>query len=374
MEVIGVIGSSIAIFDALQKLRRYARDVINAPVERQDFNHRLNCVEAVIKAIEGAESAAAPNAAWVKELSPKVENSPVFRLLRTMDKMTDILNIDVNDESLKAKFKNYKWHSEKKELEMLLGQVKDHCIVILIVLQWGDVEILKGISRGIEDLAVDVAANKEMIEDNRKMRGEVDAVIMRTASDVADGRIENKEGLEIARRTAVRLNSVEAMIQAEEVAKRREREIADKERERATRKKVERWLSPLEFQQRQQLIFDKAAPFREGWIGKWFFDCEEFILWKDGLVKTLWGYGAPGSGKVRFTSKGRILADIEKQTVLSSVVINEMCSAFPEIPVLCVYLEKTEGHIQTPKNIRGSLLKQLIQFREYVAPILMIYQ
>lgn len=367
MEVVGVIGSSIAIFDALQKLRRYARDVINAPKEREDFDYRLNCVEAVIKAVKGAESAAAPDAVWVHELNPTRANSAVYRLLLTMEKMADILRVDINDDSLKAKFKNYKWHSEKKELETLLNQVKDHCIVILIILQWGDIEILKGIGRGIEELAVDVKANRELIEESRKRRGEMDAVALKTASDVADVKIESGENIVLARQMAMRLNSVESSVLAEEATKRIEREIA-------MRKRVEKWLSPLEFQQRQQIIFDKAAAFRKGRIGKWFFDCEEFRLWRDGLIKTMWGYGAPGSGKVGVTfmmDRRRVLADAEKQTVLSSVVINEISSGFPEIPVLCVYLEKTEGHVQTPKNIRGSLLKQLIQFREYV-PLTMI--
>ena len=56
------------------------------------------------------------------------------------------------------------------------------------------------------------------------------------------------------------------------------------------------------------------------------------------------------------------------KTILSSVVVEELANTVPETPVLCVYLEKTEGLIQTAKNIQGSLLKQLIQFREYVTP------
>lgn len=38
----------------------------------------------------------------------------------------------------------------------------------------------------------------------------------------------------------------------------------------------------------------------------------------------------------------------------------------PETPVLCVFLEKAETLRQTLQAIQGSLLKQLIQFKEYV--------
>lgn len=38
------------------------------------------------------------------------------------------------------------------------------------------------------------------------------------------------------------------------------------------------------------------------------------------------------------------------------------------VPILCVFLEKMSAVPQTPKNILGSLLKQLVQLREVVAP------
>jgi metal-sulfur cluster biosynthetic enzyme len=59
-----------------------------------------------------------------------------------------------------------------------------------------------------------------------------------------------------------------------------------------------------------------------------------------------------------------MVANRPDKTILSSVVVEELTKTYPECPVLSVYLEKAERLIQTVKNIRGSLLKQLIQFQE----------
>ena len=288
-EIVGVIGSSLAIFDSLQKLRRYVQEVIHAPEERVDFLHRLDCVDVVKKALDGCKSVATPKAAWARELDPKAPTSPVYRLLGTMEAMSTILTIDPKDDSVMAKFKNLKWHSEKKKLDIYLNQIKDHCISILIVLQWGEMDILKALVFDTAELTSTLAAIKILAEEDRRRREPIDDVILTTAKTLNDARSENQEA---GRQQLKRLASIEARLEAEENFK-------TKERERVERKEVEKWLSPLEFQQRQQVLFEKAATVQKGQIGKWFFESEEFNLWKQGRFKVLRGYGEPGTGKVR---------------------------------------------------------------------------
>lgn len=55
--------------------------------------------------------------------------------------------------------------------------------------------------------------------------------------------------------------------------------------------------------------------------------------------------------------------------MLSSIVFNHLVETLDSsIPVLCVFLEKTPSLPQTPKNILGSLLKQLVQFKAAFTP------
>ena len=367
-EVIGVIGSTIAIAEALIRVRRYGKDVYHADIERRDFSNRLDCVESVLKAIDGSKAAApSPNAAWVQELDRKGENSPVQRLLGTLKKMECILTVNVKDTSMKAKLKKWRWHSEKKELDVLLNQVKDHCNSIMLVLQWGLMELSKAIGVDVKAMAVTVVEHKILTEKDKMVRETVDASIFRTEKVVADGRVENQEMSEVSRKTAKMVEDMQARLIAEE-------SMNNEGREKDERKHVEKWLSPLEFQQRQQVLFEKAATVQKGRIGKWFFECDEFNVWKQGIVKVLRGYGEPGAGKVCSLNPVMPIVYIAKpyKTILASVVVEELVKTFPETPVLCVYFEKTEGRIQTPKNIQGSLLKQLIQFRKYGNPLLLL--
>lgn len=288
-EVIGVIGSLISIWDGLQKFRRYARDVINAPTEREEFLRRLSCIETVHRALQGSTEAS-KDAAWVQELSPTMESSPVYRLVKTMEQMAEILHLDeeLEEKGVKKKWKNMKWHSEKRDLEVFFNQIKDHCINILVVLQWGEMEILREVGKKSEDAAANLTKIEEILIMDRKNRHLVDDATLETAKNVEEGR---REAVEATRITATRLNSIEARLQAEE-------ELKQKERATAERKEVEKWLSPLEFARRQQIIFEKAASFQKGRIGKWFFECEEFNLWRDGKIRILRGLGQPGAGKV----------------------------------------------------------------------------
>lgn len=53
--------------------------------------------------------------------------------------------------------------------------------------------------------------------------------------------------------------------------------------------------------------------------------------------------------------------------MLSSIVIEYLRTEFAasRMPVLCIYLNHKEQNAQTPRALMGSLLKQLIQYRDY---------
>jgi hypothetical protein len=293
-EVVGVVGSAVSIFEAAQKIRRFAKDVIHAPTERSEFVKRLSCLETVTKAIDECK-ATQPGQAWVKELDPDNKNSPVFWLLKTMKDMEIILKVDATDMSLKAKLKNFKWHSEKKTLDLFFNQIKDHCISILVVLGWGNMSILKEIGTITRTTQANLDHIAAIMDDDRRERREIDAITRGMATHLDEDRMESREMATITKSMAAKMESLEASVDAD----RKERK---REREKSERKLIEKWLSPLEFQSRQQTIFEKAASFQKGRIGQWFLEGEEFKYWKQGRIKVLRGYGEPGAGKVRHIS------------------------------------------------------------------------
>ncbi|KAH6676237.1 ankyrin repeat-containing domain protein [Halenospora varia] len=124
-----------------------------------------------------------------------------------------------------------------------------------------------------------------------------------------------------------------------------DRKTNQKKEETRERKEVEQWLSKLDFPAEQQQIYENAGCPQSG---QWFMELQEYKYWKEGRIKQLRCYGKGGVGK----------------TVLSSVVINSLMNDQYDCPVICVYFDSGSKDSQTPKAVLGSLLKQLVQFKE----------
>lgn len=111
------------------------------------------------------------------------------------------------------------------------------------------------------------------------------------------------------------------------------------------------WISPLNFLQRQQLIFKEA---RAG-TGKWFLDDDRYQQWERDSGSILWCPGIPGAGK----------------SFLSSIVIDRLqalqkARADQKVAVLMIYFAFDDANSQSPELILGSLLKQVLQYRPEV--------
>jgi ankyrin repeat domain-containing protein 50 len=108
------------------------------------------------------------------------------------------------------------------------------------------------------------------------------------------------------------------------------------------------WISPLNFLQRQQLIFKET---RTG-TGKWFLDDDDYQQWEQGSGSILWCPGIPGAGK----------------SFLSSIVIDRLQALQKirkdqKVAVLMIYFAFDDANSQSPDLILGSLLKQVLQYR-----------
>jgi len=133
--------------------------------------------------------------------------------------------------------------------------------------------------------------------------------------------------------------------------------------------KILSWLSPLEPHVRHHDICNQ----RVGSIGNWLLEIEEFRSWYKGSAKgesdhaALLCYGDPGIGKSYIWYERRSVVN-EQWTLLltgrdgSSVVIDYLCDQAMEqnMAVACFYYDFASREAQTPTNMLGSLVKQLL--------------
>ncbi|KAJ7581693.1 hypothetical protein C8J56DRAFT_250116 [Mycena floridula] len=103
------------------------------------------------------------------------------------------------------------------------------------------------------------------------------------------------------------------------------------------------WISKFDFRATQS---ETLAKHTAG-TGDWFLKKQEFVDWKDGKSKFLWCPGIPGAGK----------------TILSSIIVEHLQGAVlqPKIAVICIYFDYKRQEEQTPTQLLGSILKQLVQ-------------
>ncbi|KAJ7589155.1 hypothetical protein C8J56DRAFT_784434, partial [Mycena floridula] len=111
------------------------------------------------------------------------------------------------------------------------------------------------------------------------------------------------------------------------------------------RKEFLEWISKLDFQATQNETFAKHT----AGTGDWFLKQQKFVDWKDGKTKLLWCPGIPGAGK----------------TILCSIIAEHLRSAIlqPKIAVISIYCDYRRQEEQTPTQLLGSILKQLVQYR-----------
>ena len=133
--------------------------------------------------------------------------------------------------------------------------------------------------------------------------------------------------------------------------------------------KILAWLSPLEPHVRHHDICNQ----RVGSIGDWLLRTDEFRSWYKGSEKgesdhsALLCYGDPGVGKSYMWYERRVGMNKQRLSLLtgrdgSSVVVDYLCDQAVEqdMAVACFYYDFASREAQTPTNMLGSLVKQLV--------------
>jgi NACHT domain len=113
------------------------------------------------------------------------------------------------------------------------------------------------------------------------------------------------------------------------------------------------WLSPTDFPAQQHDIFSR----RQDGTGQRFLDTAQFKGWLQGSDKTLFCPGIPGAGK----------------TMMAAIIIDYLCQTESSDSVGVAYLFcNYKGQAdQSLSSLSAALLKQLVQSRPDVVPLIM---
>ncbi|KAJ7580023.1 hypothetical protein C8J56DRAFT_274507 [Mycena floridula] len=108
------------------------------------------------------------------------------------------------------------------------------------------------------------------------------------------------------------------------------------------------WISCLDFHSTHMETASKRTPG----TGTWFIQDSRFLDWLNGKLRFLWCPGNPGVGK----------------TILTSLIIDHLrLTMSSNVAVVCIYCDYTQQNDQTPTQLLGSILKQLVEPRESIS-------
>ena len=115
------------------------------------------------------------------------------------------------------------------------------------------------------------------------------------------------------------------------------------------RRKVENWLSPIDFKYRYREILKGA----QAGTRQWLFDSKKFRTWVDADRGTLWCPGIPGAGK----------------TVTSSIIIDKLQSEYKNenVAVTCLSCNYRDRAAQSAEIFMANLVKQIVQLKRTVS-------
>ncbi|KAI9691788.1 MAG: hypothetical protein M1822_007860 [Bathelium mastoideum] len=343
MDGVSAVASIIAIVQITEEIADIAKDVIKAPEEYKKLASELRTVTIVLERLKAREEEAQrqPGLTYYQGiLQVRHQDGPLARLAATAKILSDVLEPQKGMRKYKA-VRNLRYHWDKEKFGEYLDQLTRYTSQISAILD-GDQFALSLYSQAhIEEIQNKVDQASGVGEDsNTRIK------LLQSASldhSLALDEVSNRvRELQLDQQTEQdRLRTKEAEQEREEIV---------------------RWLSPLKSLERHRQLLDGS--FR---AGKWFLDESiEFKKWQEGRRWELRAHGEPGSGKV--IPANRILTHIlmYRQTVLSASIVTYLQTRFPagKYSVLCIYLEQKDQKNQTPDDLLGDLVKQIVQQNE----------
>ncbi|KAL9095720.1 MAG: hypothetical protein Q9165_002152 [Trypethelium subeluteriae] len=328
MDGVSAAASVIALWQITEEIAKFAQDTVKAPEEYRKLRSGLENIRFVLERLQKREEDAQrqPGLTYYEGiLQLRHRDGPLKRLRTSSEALKDELNPTEGLRKFET-VRRLRYHWDKKKFEEYLNQLDRYSNQISQILD-GDQFALSLYSEArIEEIQGKFEiVNKTGEDSNARIK-----LLQDEASD--------QSGL---------LKGVAARMERLELSQQNEQDRLREKEDEQERNEIIRWLSPLKTLEKQQQLLEGS--FRSG---KWFLDESiEFKKWQEGRHWELRAHGEPGSGK----------------TVLSAFIADYLKKRLPseKFAVLCIYLEQQNRDNQTPDNLLGDLIKQIIQQNEF---------
>ncbi|KAL8654743.1 MAG: hypothetical protein Q9210_001326 [Variospora velana] len=368
LEALGAAGSIAGLLDFAAEIFRISRDIIHAKQEKQQFRNVLEALQEQLRNLRKLQQDAQgyPEELYFISLfqeskasqpAPGDQRGALLGMATSMKRMEHKLR---ERSSFKRRLVRLKWTLDKEEVQDLVSEIQEWRSQIQTVMQQdllkltmkslqlqietkSDVGGIKTVTDKTQDLTQGIvlttgktAEQTQRIETLTAATQGVTQSIALT-SDAIAARSQSIEG--VGEDSNNRLRSIEA----DSLALRLRKKEKDKKNLKLA---IADWLSRLDFNARHREVYDRHID-----INQEFIESSEFQAWSSGRPWILFCWADAGAGK----------------TMLSSIVIEHLRTRFKsrEIPILCLYLNHKEQSVQSPRTLMGSLLKQLVQYRDY---------
>lgn len=302
MDPLSLSASIIAVLQLTGMLLSYINDVQNATKDQAQLAVEVSNIYSLLISLRFRVEQSNCHDPWFTAVrSLGIEDGPLEQIRRALQRLVPELE---PSRGMKKLGKQLMWKFEKSEMGDILDQIERIKTLVSIALT--------------DDLfSLSQAMKQELSAIDKRISGINNGVIA-----LHDRQQRISEGVSDISVGVTFLN------------------LGQQEEER---RKIEEWLSPINFKSRQQEILKGAEPGTRQWL----FNSEKFRNWIDAGRGSLWCPGIPGAGK----------------TVTSSLIIDHLQSKYQtgDVAVLCLLCNYRDRAAQSAETFMANLLKQAIQ-------------
>ncbi|KAJ7352522.1 ankyrin repeat-containing domain protein [Mycena albidolilacea] len=301
-EILGIVSGSITLLDTAYKALECFIDAYNAPKEQLKLLAEMSTVRPMLVELERRVQAnpSSPILAQMKE--------PLKTFKTSMAQLTEKLS---EGQTLPLQ-KRLTWSWIKKEAGTYLNEFE---------------RIKSSISIWLSMYTGDVVQTGHQAQEQQFSRIRAQINDANSEHQKADRDHHNEHALQH--------RQLESILNQTNDAHREQQQ----DNAVAMHDQIMRWITPLNFFQRQELIFET----QQTGTGEWLLADTQFQNWLSSSGEVLWCRGIPGAGK----------------TVLASMVVHHLRAQKNNTGVAGIYLDHKNTEAQTIRDLFASLWQQL---------------
>lgn len=308
MDPISLSASIIAVLQLTGTVLSYLNDIRKATKEQQQLNLEAIEISNLLTRLRFRIDESNSSDQWFATVrSLGIKNGPLDRVSEALKLLSSKTKPSHGAKNL---VRQLMWKLEKSELKEVLGRIERVKLLVNIALTNDIFSLSQAMEKELSAIGIDINDIKHGVTFLHDAQRRIDEGI----SDISAG-----------------VNALNIEQQEEE------------------RRKIEDWLSPIDFRSRQKEIFKGA----QAGTRQWLFESKSFQDWVIADRATLWCPGIPGAGK----------------TVTSSIIIDHLQTNFKDenVAVTCLFCNYRDHGAQNAEIFMANLLKQVMQQRQTIS-------